>query len=48
MTPRAPAKRVERRPLGKLIDGEISLVQLRAAPFVVKAVSPELLVSELL
>jgi ribosomal protein S12 methylthiotransferase accessory factor len=48
VTPRAPSRRVERRPLGKLVRGEVAVVQLRAMPFVVKAVSPQLLVSELL
>lgn len=48
VTPRPAPRRVERRPLGKVVKGEVSIVQLREAPFVVKAVSPELLVSELL
>ena len=48
VTPRAPSRRVERRPLSKVVKGDVALVQLRAAPFVVKAVSPTLLVSELL
>ncbi len=48
VTPRPAPRRVERRPLGKIVEGEVAIVQLRAAPFVVKAVSPELLVTELL
>ncbi len=47
VTPRAPSRRVERRPLSRVVKGEVAIVQLRAKPFVVKAVSPELLVSEL-
>jgi hypothetical protein len=39
---------VDRRPLARLVGGEVAVVQLRSAPFVVKAVSPDLLVSELL
>ncbi|MDP1827315.1 MAG: YcaO-like family protein [Archangium sp.] len=48
VTPRPPSRRVERRPLSKLVGGDVALAQLRASPFVVKAVSPTLLVSELL
>lgn len=48
VTPRPPSTRVERRPLSKLVRGAVAVAQLRASPFVVKAVSPELLVSELL
>ena len=48
VTPRVAPRRVERRPLGKVVKGDVSIVQLREKPFVVKAVSPELLVSELL
>lgn len=48
VTPRSPSKRVERRPLSRVVRGAIAVAQLRASPFVVKAVSPELLVSELL
>ena len=46
--PRAPSRRVERRPLGQIVRGEVAVVQLGASPFVVKAVSPRLLASELL
>jgi ribosomal protein S12 methylthiotransferase accessory factor len=48
VTPRAPPRRVERRSLSRVVDGEVALVELCTAPFVVKAVSPDLLVSELL
>lgn len=48
VTPRKAARRTERRPLSKLVKGEVAIVQLRSSPFVVKAVSPDLLVSELL
>ena len=48
VTPREPSRRVERRPLSRVVHGEVALVHLRSSPFVVKAVSPQLLVSELL
>jgi len=48
VTPRAAPRVVERRPLSRLVRGAVAVAQLRAAPFVVKAVSPQLLVSELL
>ena len=48
VTPRPAPRGVERRALAKVVKGEVAIVRLRAAPFVVKAVSPELLVSELL
>lgn len=48
VTPGAPSKRVERRPLSRVVKGDVALVQLRSMPFVVKAVSPTHLVSELL
>lgn len=48
VTPREPSRRVEPRPLSRVVRGEVALVQLRSSPFVVKAVSPEMLVSELL
>ncbi|MFZ5438879.1 MAG: YcaO-like family protein [Myxococcota bacterium] len=47
-TPRPPPRRSDRRPLRALARGSIALVTLAEAPFVVKAVSPDLLVSELL
>ncbi len=47
-TPNRPRARRERRPLRELVRAEIAIVTLREDPFVVKAVSPQLLVSELL
>jgi ribosomal protein S12 methylthiotransferase accessory factor len=48
VTARPAPRGMERRPLGRVVKGEVAIVELRASPFVVKAVSPELLVSELL
>ncbi len=47
-TPARARPRRERRALGAVIDAEIAVVTLREAPFVVKAVSPTMRVSELL
>jgi ribosomal protein S12 methylthiotransferase accessory factor len=46
--PRAAKPRVDRRPLAALTRARVAIVTLAERPFVVKAVSPDLLVSELL
>lgn len=48
VTPRTPARHVERRALARLVTARVDVVELHRAPFVVKAVSPALLTSELL
>lgn len=48
VTPRKPPRRVERRSLSKLVKARVDVVELRRAPFVVKALSPDLLTSGLL
>lgn len=48
VTPRPAPRGVERRALSRLVRARVELVELRREPFVVKAVSPDLLTSELL